>query len=393
MGSEKLLAPLQGVRVFDTTANIAGPFATMILSDLGADVIKVEDPERGDEARYMPPFTEDTVSTVFAAYNRGKRSIALDLTDPKAQEQALSIAATCDIFVESMRPGKLAKLGLGWDRVSAARPDVVYASISAFGGVGPRGNDAGYDAMIQAYSGLMDLTGPIGGQPSRVGTGVIDLGTGMWAVINILGALRQVQATGQGVRVPIVMLETSAAFMMHHLTAVRFTGAQPTRNGTAQHAMAPYEAMEAADGLLMIAAPSQRLWRILCQVLGAPELVDDPRFHSSAARVQNRPAMLDALQQRTRQFQADQLERLVHEAGIPVSRIRPVHELDTDPQMEALQFWQPVGDSPGYSLPVAPLRVGDWRPSIPRGAPGLGEHTREIINEAQHLLGSVSAGR
>lgn len=378
-------APLEGVRVMDLTRNFAGPYATLILTDLGADVIKVEDPARGDEGRHMPPFDAHGVSTMFAGYNRGKRSVALDLKDPSDLQRARDLAATCDVFIESLRPGTTERLGLGYEEVRALQPGVLYVSISAFGGVGERGGEAGYDAMVQAYSGLMDLTGEPNRPPSRVGTGIIDIGTGMFAALNILAALPQTRATGQGQRIVCPMVETAAAFMIHHLTAAAYGDWKPTRSGSAQHNMAPYEAVQASDAPVLVAAASQILYRRLCEALDAPELVDDPRFAEAADRVANRQELVAELEQRAQRHTAEALERLLRDVGVPASQIRPVHEFTHDPQLEALGFWQPVPETDA-ALPITPFHLGDWRPRIRAAAPSLGEHNEQVFGRNDVLL-------
>ncbi|MQB01357.1 MAG: CoA transferase [Actinobacteria bacterium] len=387
MAGTSLSAPLQGVRVFDMTRNFAGPYATLILTDLGADVIKVEDPARGDEGRYMPPFDSHGVSTMFAGYNRGKRSVAVDLKQEADAQRALDLAATCDVFIENLRPGTTERLGLGFEAVRSRRRDVLYVSISAFGGMGARGQEPGYDAMIQAFSGLMDLTGDPEGPPSRVGTGIIDIGTGMWAALNILAFLPQVRGR-QGAHIQCPMADTAAALMIHHLTAVVHGGWQPTRTGTAQHNMAPYESVRAADADVLVAAASQKLFHALCTVLDAPELIDDERFLEGADRVANRKLLVAELERRTGGYSAEKLEALLRQAGIPGSRIRGVHEFADDPQLHAMGTWARVPGSE-RELPLTPFRVDRWRPAIYDDAPALGEHTEEVFKQVEQILGGA----
>ncbi len=236
--------PLVGLTVLDLTSNIAGPSATLILADLGARVIKVE-PPGGDASRSWYPHT-DNESAVFAAYNHGKQSVIVDAKSVSGRELLCRLVERADVFVESMRPGKADALGLGWSQLSAINPRLIYSSINAFGSDGPMAGVAGFDAIMQAYSGLMDLTGYADGAPARVGGSVIDVGTGMWAAVEILAALLQRQQTGRGSLASTAMLGTATSFVMHHLASVWMAGVTPHRQGTAQHNFAPYQAIKAA---------------------------------------------------------------------------------------------------------------------------------------------------
>lgn len=366
--------PLAGVTVVDLTVNIAGPFASLVLADLGARVIKIEPPD-GDVARTWPPLVDGTGAT-FVAFNRGKESVAVDAKQPAGRDVVRRLVATADVFLESLRPGKAAALGLGWEDLQAVNPNLLYCSVNAFGDVGPMASVAGFDAIVQAHSGIMDLTGYPDGDPCRVGAAVIDVGSGMWAALAVLAALRDPDRSRRGGRVQTTMLGTALAFLMHHVTAAGLCGTIPHRLGTAQHNFAPYEAIRAADGLVMVGVNSDPMWRRFCAALDAPDLVDDDRYRTNAGRVDHRATMVSDVEHRTAALTAADLERRLVAAGVPASQVRPVTDLVTDPQVEALGLWGTTAD--GRTLPRTPVdgaatELGD----IPR----LGQHTTEVLRD------------
>lgn len=378
--------PLSGLRVFDLTKNFAGPYATLILADMGAEVLKIEDLTRGDETRHMPPFLDDGTSAGFASLNRGKRSVAVDLkAGGQVRSDVEALVASSDIFIENLRPGAVDALGLGFERVAELNPNVIYCSISAYGPKGERAGGPGYDAMMQAYTGMMDLTGEAEGPASRVGTGVLDMGTGMWAAIRILGALHGDKAERVGpTHIEISLVETSAAFLIHHITGARLAGISPTRQGTAQHNTAPYEALQALDGKVMVAAASQSLYEKLCHVIGDPRLISDGRFRTNGDRVANRHELVAELEKTTASIKADDLVQALEKVGVPVSAIRTLTEFAHDSQLDALDWWRDVPDK-NWSLPGLPLA----RPESGAGyrVPGLGEDTADVLKSVQVRAG------
>jgi len=363
--------PLAGVTVLDFTGNIAGPSATLILRDMGARIVKVE-PLEGDVARHWLPLA-DGVSTVFSAFNRGKESIALDARSPRGREIVLRLAERADVFVESMRPGKAARLGLGARDLRGRNPALIYASVNAFGDVGPLGGLPGFDAIVQAYSGIMDLTGHPDGPPSRVGTAVIDVGSGMWAALAVLGALLQRAADGQGREVETTMLGTAVGFLMHHLAAVRLAGSVPQRLGTAQHNFAPYEAFEAADRPVMVGVSNDGMWGRMRDAL---DVADDPRFATNDDRVANRAELVAALEAAAAALPAAEVVKRLAASGVPATVVRTVDELAADPQLDALGLW---GRTPeGFALARAPVAgaAGDLG-----AVPACGAHSAAILEE------------
>ncbi len=380
--------PLDGVLVVELASNVAGPFTGLVLRDLGARVLKIENPARGDDVRGWPPY-RDGQSAPFAALNRGKSSVALDVTSHSGREAMLRLVAGADVFIESLRPGKADQLGLGFTDLEAANPRLVYCSISGFGRGGPRGGEAGFDAIVQAYSGLMDLTGYPDGPPARVGTGIIDFGTGLWAAIGILAALSRRNATGRGGRVEGVLLGTAVGLLMHHIASVTMAGKVPTRAGTAQHNAAPYEAIPAADGLFMVGVTNDSLWRRLCIGLSCSELVGDPRFADNAGRVANRDALIDLLSAAVgTRTAADAVARL-RQAGVPASEIRSIGSLPDDEQVVALGLIQEFAG--GERLAVSPIFLDGRAPDLVGAAvPDLGATTNAVLREIGYSESDLS---
>lgn len=367
--------PLEGITVVDMTVNIAGPSATLILADLGAQVIKVE-PPGGDVSRAWFPQDACGTSTVFSAFNRDKKSIVIDAKTPKGRELIHHLVENADVFVESMRPGKAATLGLAWDDLQKVNGRLIYCSVNAFGAVGPMAGAAGFDAVIQAYSGLMDLTGHPDGDPARVGGAVIDVGSGVWAALGVVAALMQRTQDGLGRRIETTMLGTAISYLMHHLTSVRLAGVEPQRLGTAQHNFAPYQAIRSADRMVMIGVNSDRMWQRAASALGVPELGVDPRYQSNHARNAHRADLIADIEAATARIPASEVVDRLVAVSVPASVVRPIGALAHDPQLEALKLWGTT--SAGISLPRTPVADPAW--SIGDVA-RLGEHTISVLTE------------
>lgn len=372
--------PLSGRTVLDLTRNVAGPYATMILAELGADVVKVEQPGRGDDTRqWGPPFWQGE-SAMFLALNRNKRSVALDLRDGADRERLAALARGADVLVESFRPGYLEGLGLGPAWARALNPDLVYCSVSGFGPVGPRAAQPAYDPLIQAFSGQMSITGEPEGGPVRMGVAVNDMGTGLWAALGVLAALLE---RGQGSGAPHVrvsLFETALSFMSYHLAGAWAGGGQPRRMGTRTYMIAPYEAFEGRDGHVMICAGNDKLFAALCRVLGRPELAEAPDYRDNPARVRNRDALHDALEAQTRAHRAADLVAALDAAGVPASEIRALPAVAEDAQAAALGMFQEIAHPTiGVLRSVAlPLTLDGERPPLRRPPPLLGEHGAQI---------------
>lgn len=378
---ERMPAPLAGIRVLDLTANISGPCATMILAALGADVIKVERPGSGDEARHMAPLSDDGWSAYFLAINRGKRSIAIDLSQPEGVAMVLRLATTVDVFVENFRGGKAQEMGLGEDVLRKTNPNLIYASLSAFGPRGPDWEKPGYDALVQARTGIQSVTGEPGTTGARAGVSVLDMGSGMWMALGIVTALfdRQRNASG-GARVDGSLYQTGVMWMAYHLVARQLTGCDPTPQGTRIGAFAPYGDFPTADSRVLIGISNDRLFARLCSSLGKPELANDPRFAANPQRVSNRELLDAELERIFRTATTAAWIEKFDRAGVPASRIQTTGDVLADPQLDALGQLQPLTEIGGFA-PALPIEISGFTPSAGR-APRLGEHTDEVLREA-----------
>ena len=281
-------APLTGMRVLDVTTSIAGPYCAEILGALGADVIKVERPDTGDDARaWGPPFWNGE-GAMFLSANASKRSLACSLRDPRGREALLRLADGADVFLQSLRPGLAERLGLGAEELRGRNPRLVYCSVGAYGSVGPQRDEPGYDALMQAAGGLISMTGEPGRPGVRVGSSLIDQGTGTWAALGVLAALLERGTTGAGRLVDVSLYETALGYIGYHLAGYLADGTVPRGQGTGFPGIAPYEVIRTRDGELMVAAGNDRLYALLCGELGADELAVDPRFRTNPDRVANR---------------------------------------------------------------------------------------------------------
>jgi crotonobetainyl-CoA:carnitine CoA-transferase CaiB-like acyl-CoA transferase len=365
-------APLEGVRVVDVTTSYAGPTCTQLLGSLGADVIKVE-PTTGDEARFWgPPFAGD-LGTLFVVANSGKRSVTLDLR--RGSGVLLRLVDGADVFVQSLRPGLADELGFGAEALRARKPDLVHCTISSYGGVGPKRSLPGYDPLLQAAAGLISVTGEPGSGGVRIGVSLIDHATGMYAAFAILAAVH----AGGGCTLDVSLWETALSFVSYHLIGNIETGAVPTPQGTAFHAIAPYQVFAAADGGLMITAANDGLFRRLVEAIGLPELADDARFRTNPDRVTNRAALVDALAPTLlEETRSVWLERLAA-AGVPAAPVQDIGEVAADPQTEAVGIVRRAG---AYRTIGPAFSVGGERPEYRSPPPPLGAHTAEVLAEA-----------
>ncbi len=377
-----MTSSLDDIRVVDLSQNIAGPYCTQILADLGADVIKVE-PPGGDPARaWGPPFWGDD-PPLFLVANRNKRSIVIDLKSDRGKEVLWRLTGTADVFVQAFRGGVIEALGFGPDAVRAAHPGVVYVSVTGFGTVGPLKDLPGYDPLMQAYSGIMSLTGHPDGPPARVGGSVVDLGTGMWAALGVLSALRTRDRTGQGSHIVTALLDTALGWVSYHLAGYLATGEMPVRMGSGLAAIAPYEAFPTADGELMILAGNDASFGRLCAALGLDELAIDPRFVDNPSRARNRTELFGVVAAATVRHDTSSLFELLKGHRVPSSPIHDVREVLEDPQVEATGMVRPAPHPrvPGYRDVALPLRVDGERPEVRSAPPMAGEHTAEILAE------------
>jgi crotonobetainyl-CoA:carnitine CoA-transferase CaiB-like acyl-CoA transferase len=374
-----------GLRVLDLSENIAGPLACLVLADLGADVIKVERPVTGEATRTLPP-AWGPESSVFLTVNRNKRSAAIDLTDPDGRDAVLALAARADVVVESFRPGAADRLGLGFADISRVSPQVVHCSISAFG-EGPLGySRPGYDAVLQAFSGIMAMTGDADGEPARAAPSVVDVSTGLWASIAIQAALARRTSTGGAQRLESTLVDSSFFLLCHQVMGCLGTGEFPGRIGSAAPRTAPYQAFRTADGIIMIAAATDRLFGKLCTALELPDLPTDPRFRTVDDRVAARVDLAAALEERLATAPSTHWLDRIAGAGVPVGPVNDLGEALAHPvtlERSLIRNAEPSGDAlrvPGLRLLRLPIDTDGVCPV--REPPAVGEHTREVLLEA-----------
>jgi CoA:oxalate CoA-transferase len=371
---------LSDVRVLDFTRVLAGPFASMIMADLGAEVIKVEEPRTGDEARGFGPFVNGQ-SAYFTSINRGKRSVGIDLRTEAGRDLARDLAGHSDVLIENFRPGTMDRFGLDYQTLHTACPGLVYVSISGFGQTGPYAQRPAYDVIIQAMSGLASITGNPQSPPVRVGTSISDLGAALYGVIGILAALRVAGQSGRGQHLDISMLDTQVALLENAVARYDVTGEVPAPLGSQHPAITPFQFFKAADGYIVVAAGNDNLFGQLCRRLGVEELAEDSRFLSNSLRTENRSDLEDLLNQAFSQRTVDDwLEDLI-EAGVPCGPIQDIAQVMADPHIASREMIVRL-EQPGageLAMPASPLRFSETPRTPPRPAPGLGQHTDDIL--------------
>ena len=378
------IRPLEGVRVLDVTTSIAGPYCAEILGALGADVVKVERPDTGDDGRaWGPPFW-DGEGTMFLSANANKRSLAVSLRDERGLAALLRLVDASDVFLQSLRPGLAERLGLGPDVLRARNPRLVYCSIGAYGHIGPLRHEPGYDALMQAAGGLISITGEPGRSGVRVGSSLIDQGTGTWAALGVLAAMLERERTGEGTVVDVSLYETALAQVGYHLAGYLADGTVPTREGTIFPMVAPYQVLPTADGELMVGGGNDRLFAASCDVLELSGLVDVERFRTNPVRVANREALVAILSDRLREGTTAEWRERLTAAGVPAAPVADIADVATSPQTEALDFFQPLEHPTieGLRLPVLPLSFDRERLAHTSAPPLVGQHSREVLREA-----------
>jgi crotonobetainyl-CoA:carnitine CoA-transferase CaiB-like acyl-CoA transferase len=380
---------LSGVRVLDLTRVLSGPFCTMLLADQGAEVVKVEEPGRGDDARHLgPPFRGD-VSGFFVSVNRNKKSLTLNLKAERGVDLLKQLVRRADVFVENFRPGVAERLGIDYPALSAIRPKLVYASVSGFGQTGPYRERPGYNIIVQALSGVMSTSGPSGkpdgepgGEPYPIGVSLGDIPAGMFAAFAITTALYARERTGRGQYIDVSMLDSLVAMMENPIVRHGMTGAPPEPFGRRHPSITPYGIFDAADGPIALAVGNDRLWLGLCEAIDRPDLAQDARFETNASRTENAQALYALLGDLLAQRPASVWVQLLLAAGIPAAPVNTVADLFEDPQIEARGMLPRVEQPGAGSIPVCgmPLRlVGQPEPTY-GPAPRLGEHTREVLS-------------
>ncbi len=375
--------PLSGKRVLDVTTSIAGPFCAEILAALGADVVKVERPDAGDDGRaWGPPFWNGE-GAMFLSVNAGKRSLALSLRDERGREALLRLAERSDVFLQGIRPRLAEELGLGAAVMRKRSPRLVYCSIGAYGRVGPLSSEPGYDALMQAAGGLISMTGEPGRPGVRVGSSLIDMGTGMWAALGIVAALLEREHTGVGAEVDTSLYETALAYIGYHLVGFLADGTVPKGEGTVFPMVAPYQVFPTKDGELMIAGGNDRLFAALCTALQLPALAVDPRFRANLDRVKNREQLVAVLSDRLLERNTVEWHELLSAAGVPAAPVANVADVVSSEQTRALGILQPVEHPsiPDLRLTALPLSFDGARAEHRLPPPLLGEHSEEVLRE------------
>ncbi len=386
---------LEGIRVVDCSRVLAGPFCAMLLSDLGADVIKVEDTGSGDESRTWPPH-KDGESAAFLVINRNKRDIALDLKQPEGVEALKRLVAGADVLIENFRTGTMESFGLGYDTLAALNPGLVYCSISAFGRTGPRKDGAGYEALMQAFSGIMSITGEPGGPPVRCGISFLDLTTGIFSAFGIVSALHHRTRTGLGQRVDASLLETAVGLLNYHAEGFLLTGAVPQALGSSHPSVVPYRNFRCQDGQwVFVAAANDRLWQRLAPALGLAALTEDPRFKSNPERVKNRKDLEAALEAAIGRHDREALLAMLEKAGVPATPVNTVDQVMKDAQTAARSMIERAHHPRLGDIPVigTPVKFSRMRAGVRSAAPLHGQHTDEVLAEHGYDRAAITALR
>ncbi len=376
-------SPLKGVRVLDLTRMLAGPYCTMLLGDMGADVIKVEQPGKGDDTRaFGPPFIEGE-SAYFLSINRNKKSVTVNVMTDKGKEIIRRLVKTCDVFVENFRPGFLENLGLGYEEVKKINPGIIYASISGFGLTGPDRMRPGFDLVVQGMSGLMSITGESDGPPNKVGTSISDILSGIYTCQGILLAYISKQKTGKGQKIDVSLLDSVTSLLTYQAGIHFATGAVPTRKGNQHPTICPYETFQSSDGYVNIAVGNNWLWKPFCKLLEIDDLRDDPRFESNPQRVKNRDLLFPILQEIIMKKTTEEWLGLFDKNGIPAGPILTVDKVLSHPQVLArdmvVDMKHPIsGDIKVTGIPV---KLSETPGSIRLAPPTLGQHNKEILEE------------
>jgi crotonobetainyl-CoA:carnitine CoA-transferase CaiB-like acyl-CoA transferase len=374
--------PLAGLKVIDFTRVLAGPFCTMLLGDMGADVIKIEDPRHGDDTRDWAPFVGGW-STYYLGVNRNKKSVAIDLKSPDGKAFLEDLIRTADVLVENFRPGTLERLGFGPDQARSMNERLIYCSISGYGATGPRSDLPGYDMVIQGESGLMDVTGFPETGPTKVGVAITDCLAALYAVQGILLAHITRVRTGKGQFLDIALLDSAVSILGLPAGILAATGKSPGRLGNAHPSLAPYEPFPAADGHVIVAVANPRLWSRFCSAIGAEGLEHDPRFATNSDRLKNRSILNERIREVFRDRTVNALIECLSAAGIPCGRVRTIDEVVRDPQLAArgMLIDIPAGDA-SVKVPGNPIKLSDVPAVASMPPPALGAHTESIRKAA-----------
>ena len=386
---------LDGVRVIDLSRVLAGPFCGMLLADMGADVIKVEDTGSGDESRTWPPH-KGSESAAYLVINRNKRDLTLDLKAPDGAAVLRNLVKRADVLIENFRTGTMEGFGLGYDVLSTLNPGLIYCSISAFGRTGPRKDGAGYEALMQAFSGIMSITGEPDGPPVRAGVSFLDLTTGIFSAFGIANALLHRAKTGLGQRVDASLLETAVTLLNYHAEGFLLTGAVPKALGSSHPSLSPYRTFRCRDGQwVFIAGANDRFWQRLVVALDLGALRNDERFARNLGRVRHRVELEAAVADAIAKYDREPLLKLLEDAGVPATPVNTVDQVMNDPQTAARQMIERVLHPTLGEIPVigTPVKYSRMRPGVRTPAPLQGEHTDEVLAEWGYSADEIDALR
>ncbi|MBI1735264.1 MAG: CoA transferase [Candidatus Rokubacteria bacterium] len=384
--------PLEGIRVVDLSRVLAGPFCGALLGDFGADVVKVEDPQVGDESRPWPPHKEGEAAG-YLVNNRNKRGISVDLKSPDGVEIVRRLVRDADVLIENFRTGTMEEFGLGYETLSALNPRLIYCSVSAFGRTGPRAEGAGYEALMQAFSGIMSITGEPGGAPVRCGVSFLDLTTGILCALGVMSALHQRNRTGVGQRVDASLLETAVGLLNFQAEGYLLAGLVPKALGSAHPSLSPYRNFRCRDGQWMfIAGANDRLWKRLAAALGLGWMAEDPKFAVNIARVKHRQELEARLEEAIGARDREPLLKLLDEAGVPATPVNTVDQVLNDPQTATRKVIRRMEHPKLGNIPVVgnPIGFSGMDPGIRRHAPARGEHTDEVLREMGYSPSEVA---
>ena len=372
------MLPLEGLRVLDLSRVLAGPYATMMLADLGADVLKIEHPERGDDTRHWGPPFAGGESAYFLSVNRNKRSAGVDLKDTEGLEKVKRLAMNADVVIENMRRGALEKLGLGYEALKELNPGIVYCSITGFG-PGPDEDRPGYDFLIQARGGIMGITGFPDGEPTKVGVAIADMVCGLQAAMAVLAALHRRSATGEGARIEVPLFESQLSWLANRAQEYLVSGEDVGRLGNAHPSIVPYQTFDASDKKLALAVGNDAQFKNLCQAVGRPELAGDERFAENPDRVANREELVTILEEEFRKKTADEWVEEIREAGVPCGPVNPLADVFSDDHVLGSGMLRDVKHPVAGTLEMlaSPILVDGKRLPIRRPPPTLGQHTEE----------------